>query len=58
MQWFVIIKSLKNHELQYYGYEGTTYKWIKSYISDRKQIMRSNGEQSHRKDILWDIPQA
>lgn len=45
-------------KLYHYGFKGISFKWFKSYISDRKQIVRSNGKLSQSKDILWGVPQG
>lgn len=52
-----------NHELlmqklDRYGFRGVCNDWFRSYISDRKQLVRSNEKLSHAKDILWGVPQG
>ncbi len=40
------------------GFKGTLLKWIKSYLSDRKQKVVIDGEQSMFKDIKYGVPQG
>lgn len=39
-------------------YNSLECKWVKFYVSDRKQIITSNGQLSRRKYIFWGVPQG
>ena len=52
-----------NHEIllfkmEHYGIRGSTLKWSKSYISERKQYVYTNGEYSELKQITCGVPQG
>jgi hypothetical protein len=40
------------------GIKGTVLKWIKSYLSDRKQKVVIDGQESETKDIKYGVPQG
>ncbi len=40
------------------GFKGTLLKWIKSYLSDSKQKVIIDGEESMFKDIKYGVPQG
>ena len=50
-----------NHEIllfkmEHYGIRGSTLKWFKSYLSERKQYVYINGECSELKQITCGVP--
>ena len=45
-------------KLEHYGIRGTTLKWFKSYLSNRKQYVFHNGESSKLMDITCGVPQG
>ena len=52
-----------NHEIllfkmEHYGIRGSTLKWFKSYLSERKQYVYANGECSELKQITCGVPQG
>ena len=52
-----------NHEIllfkmEHYGIRGSTLKWFKSYLSERKQYVYINGECSELKQITCGVPQG
>ena len=52
-----------NHEivlrkLEHYGIRGKAQVWFKSYLTNRKQYVSSNGESSELKQITCGVPQG
>ncbi len=45
-------------KLELYGIRGTSLKWFKSYLSNRKQICSINGKQSDVNDLKCGAPQG
>ena len=44
--------------MEHYGIRGSTLKWFKYYLSDRKQYVYINGECSELKQITCGVPQG
>ena len=44
-------------KMEHYGIRNTALEWFKSYLSNRKQYVYSNGESIQLKDITCGIPQ-
>ena len=44
--------------MEHYGVRDTALEWFKSYLSNRKQYVYSNGESSQLKDITCGVPQG
>ena len=44
-------------KMEHYGVRDTALEWFKSYLSNRKQYVYSNGE-SQLKDITCGVPQG
>ena len=45
-------------KLSHYGIRGNTYNWMKSYLSNRKQYVSTNGENSSLTQIKYGVPQG
>ena len=45
-------------KLEHYGIRGNLLSWFESYLTDRKQFVSFNGENSDPKDILCGVPQG
>lgn len=45
-------------KLNHYGIRGICNKWIKSYLSDRKQFVTINNKNSETKCLLYGVPQG
>ena len=45
-------------KLELYGIRGTSLKWFRSYLSNRKQICSINGKQSDVNDLKCGVPQG
>ena len=50
--------NILTHKLQYYGIQGTTLNWFKSYLSDRKQYVQFNESTSSHATITTGVPQG
>ena len=50
--------SILLDKLEYYGIRGITLKWFKSYLSDRKQIVKFYEYRSSMKTISCGVPQG
>ena len=50
--------SILLSKMEHYGVRDTALEWFKSYLSNRKQYVYSNGESSQFKDITCGIPQG
>ena len=46
------------NKLNHYGIRGNTYKWIKSYLSDRKQYVAMGNKNSPTLDMVYGVPQG
>jgi len=46
------------NKLYHYGIRGTSLEWFKSYLTDRKQYVTFNGENSERSQIKCGVPQG
>ena len=44
--------------MEHHGIRGSTLKWFKAYLSDRKQYVCANGECSKLKQITSGVPQG
>ena len=44
------------HKLSYYGVSGNLYKWLKSYLIDRKQRVKINDSFSNFSPVISGIP--
>ena len=47
-----------HYKLENYGIRGTPLKLLKSYISNRKQLTKFNGEKSPTQSVLFGVPQG
>ena len=54
----VVEHSILLHKLQHYGVRGIAFKWIESYLNDRKQFVNINGTDSSQKPIEYGVPQG
>jgi len=45
-------------KLKYYGIDGSTSRWIKSFLSNRKQKVFVNGSSSLESDVISGVPQG
>jgi hypothetical protein len=45
-------------ELAHYGIQDTTYKWIKAFLSNRKQHALVDGATSDRANVVSGVPQG
>ena len=50
--------SILLSKMEHYGARDTALEWFKSYLSNRKQYVYSNGESSQLKDITCGVPQG
>ena len=50
--------SILLSKMEHYGVRDTALEWFKSYLSNRKQYVYSNGESSQLKDITCGVPQG
>ena len=50
--------SILIHKLQYYGIQGTSLNWFKSYLCDRKQFVQYNDCNSSQSTITTGVPQG
>ena len=46
------------HKLSYYGVSGNLYKWLKSYLLDRKQRVKINDSFSNFSPVISCVPQG
>ena len=46
------------HKLSYYGVSGNLYKWLKSYLLDRKQRVKINDNFSNFSPVIFSVPQG
>ena len=46
------------HKLSYYGVSGNLYKWLKSYLLDRKQRVKINDSFSNFSPVISGVPQG
>ena len=46
------------NKLEHYGVRGVLLKWFESYLSNRKQFVSLNGDNSDLKDITCGVPQG
>ena len=46
------------HKLEYYGIRGVCNDWFKSYLSDRKQFVSINGQNSGLMPVDCGVPQS
>ena len=46
------------HKLSYYGVSGNLYKWLKSYLLDRKQHVKINASFSKFSPVISGVPQG
>ena len=44
------------HKLSYYGISGNLYKWLKSYLLDRKQRVKINDSFSNLSPVISGVP--
>ncbi len=45
-------------KMKYYGIDNSELKWFKSYLEDRSQIVKCNGQTSERKFVSIGVPQG
>ena len=45
-------------KLEHYGIRGIAHDWFKSYLSNRKQFVNINGEDSTELEMLYGVPQG
>ena len=50
--------TLLNRLKEQYGYGGDVLKWIKSYLTDRKQVIRAKGVESDIFELKYGVPQG
>ena len=50
--------SILLKKLQFYGIRGTAYKWLESYLENRKQYVSINGINSECNDVICGVPQG
>ena len=46
------------HKLSYYGVSSNLYKWLKSYLLDRKQRVKINDSFSNFSPVISGVPQG
>ncbi len=46
------------NKLEYYGVRGTTWLWIKDFLSKRTQLVTLEGQSSTRADVISGVPQG
>ena len=44
--------------MDYYGFRGIVYEWLKSYLSNRKQYVNVNSNRSGLQHIICGVPQG
>ena len=45
-------------KLNFYGVEGTSLSWFKSYLTDRSQVVELDGVRSHSRVVQMGVPQG